>query len=91
MNYQELLKSHQENFTKGGNPEFHSLCRRIDALAYSLTGEKVEGAKTIVVTKSTIVRAAAKIGFEFDGKFTVAAYESALEFLGNHILNPNQA
>lgn len=86
MNYKELEALHNKNFTKGGNPEFHELHTRINALAYSLTGKRIETCSNIAVTKGTIVEAAALLGFEYDGTFSYAAYKGALEFLGNHIL-----
>lgn len=91
MNYKELEKSHQKNFSKGGNAEYIELCHRIGALAYSLTGKRFEEVKTpyaiCAVSKGTIVEAAVLLGFEYDGNFTFEAYESAHEFLGNFILN----
>lgn len=86
MRYQELEKSHRNNFTKGGNAEYIELCRRISALAYSLTGERIVEAKSLAVTKGTVITAASMLGFEYDGQFSSEAYYSAHEFLGNYIL-----
>lgn len=87
MNYKELEALHKKNFTKGGNPEFHELSHQISALAYSITGKRIEACLNIVVTKGTIVEAAAKLGFEYDGNFSLAAYCGAHEYLGNYILS----
>lgn len=91
MNYQELLTNHRENFTKGGNAEFHELCIRIGALAYSLTGKRIEDCKTsyalACVSNETALEAAALLGFEYDrNNLTGETYDAANEFLGNFLL-----
>lgn len=91
MTYQELYKSHQDKFAQGGDFEYRELTLRIGALAFALTGEHIDACSTrnslACVSKGTILKAAALLGFEYDGNFTAEAYENAHEFLGTYILN----
>lgn len=63
------------------------MAHRVEALAYALTGERIElaNASHIAVTKDTVIKAARMLGFFPDIRFS--EYAQCHDFLVNHISN----
>lgn len=58
---------------------------KITDLTYNLTGECIQTANRIAVTKEQVCKAAAMLGFAYDGNFTIEAYAEAYQFLSDYL------